>query len=183
MTATNTAARISSVLLAANGRRRTRTANLAEVIELVRQLLLLGGPDRRLTQRVANCYGYAADGTYAAAARKSTGEVVVGVWVDSANRAGVMVGVNPSLRRADRIQAAVDALDAAEYAAAGRVVLTADEAADLVSGGGHGDEASLLRGIAAAPDDETTRLVYADYLDDAGRAEEAARIRVAVARS
>jgi len=42
------------------------------------------------------------------------------------------------------------------------------------------DEAALLRAVAAAPDDDTPRLVYADWLDDQGRHERAEFIRLQV---
>jgi uncharacterized protein (TIGR02996 family) len=35
------------------------------------------------------------------------------------------------------------------------------------------DEAVFLKALAARPDDSTTRLVYADWLDEAGRSDEA----------
>lgn len=48
------------------------------------------------------------------------------------------------------------------------------------------DEAALLAAVVAAPDDDTPRLVYADWLDDNGQAERAefirAQVRVARAR-
>jgi uncharacterized protein (TIGR02996 family) len=44
------------------------------------------------------------------------------------------------------------------------------------------DEAALLRAIGAHPDEDTPRLIYADWLDEHGRAERAEYIRVQVAR-
>jgi uncharacterized protein (TIGR02996 family) len=44
------------------------------------------------------------------------------------------------------------------------------------------DEAALLRAIGAHPDEDTPRLMYADWLDEHGRAERAEYIRVQVAR-
>lgn len=42
------------------------------------------------------------------------------------------------------------------------------------------DEEAFLRAIAANPDDDTPRLVYADWLDDSGRPEQAEFVRVSV---
>ena len=186
MTTTNSADEtLSSYLAAANGRRRQRTADLGDLQTLVFDLLVAGGEPRH-TPRVANSYGYAAVGTYAAAARKTSGEVVVGVWVEPANRAGRLIGVDPALRRADRVQAAVDGLTACEFdptrngTAGGRLVLTAEEAAEFAAD--DAGEAALLRAVAAAPSDDTPRLVLADYLDDAGKGWLAERVRKAVAR-
>jgi uncharacterized protein (TIGR02996 family) len=44
------------------------------------------------------------------------------------------------------------------------------------------DEAALLRAIGAHPDEDTPRLMYADWLDEHGRAERAEYIRVQVTR-
>jgi uncharacterized protein (TIGR02996 family) len=44
------------------------------------------------------------------------------------------------------------------------------------------DEAALLRAIGAHPDEDTPRLMYADWLDEHGRAERAEYIRVQIAR-
>jgi uncharacterized protein (TIGR02996 family) len=43
------------------------------------------------------------------------------------------------------------------------------------------DEQAFLTAIAAAPDDEALRLVYADWLEENGRAERGELIRVQVA--
>jgi uncharacterized protein (TIGR02996 family) len=44
------------------------------------------------------------------------------------------------------------------------------------------DEAALLRAIGGHPDEDTPRLMYADWLDEHGRAERAEYIRVQIAR-
>src|SRR4051794_35236595 len=42
------------------------------------------------------------------------------------------------------------------------------------------EESGLLRGIARSPDDDAPRLVYADWLDDHGRADRAEFIRAQI---
>lgn len=47
-----------------------------------------------------------------------------------------------------------------------------------MTGSGVNEESALLRAVVATPDDDTPRLVYADWLDEHGRAERAELIRL-----
>jgi hypothetical protein len=121
---------IQAALAKINGNRQKRTVEIKSVLPLIERALL-GQTPAPITHKVANSYGYSSVGTYCRVAKKSTGEIVIPVWLDSTNRAGQFPGV--TARKDDRVQEQVDALKPFDGGTRHTFVLTPFEAASTVT--------------------------------------------------
>lgn len=164
MTTTETTIEIiESALAKANGNRRVRTVEIGSVLWMVRKLLTKGAVTP-IAYEVANSYGYASTGTYVAAHRKTTGEVVLGIWEDSTNRVGKLPGV--TARRPDRIQGQIDEMVPMVLTTGEVWVIDLENALRIVAR--DETEAAILRELADSPGDVVTTSAWKDYCQENG---------------
>lgn len=159
MTAIDTLAEsIETVLAKVNGKRRVRIADMGSVLWMIRKLLTTGEVEP-ITHEVANSYGYSSEGTYVAVKRKTTGEVVLGVWRAGTNRAGRLPGV--TARNADKVQEQIDAIQPVLMVNGQVWVLDLESAIALASR--DETESAILRELAGNPWDVATFSAWKDY--------------------
>lgn len=153
-----TAQDIASVLVKSNGTRRKRIVDINQVTWMIRNLIVKGEMSP-ISHQVANSYGYDSVGTYVAVHRKTTGEVVLGIWADSTNRVGRLPGV--TARRPDRVQEQIDEVVPMVLTTGEVWVLELENALSLVAR--DLTEAAILRELADNPGDAVTIGAWKDY--------------------